>query len=1800
MTTAAASLSVDVSANLAKLFEGLTQATSAVNRSAETMKTQFEGVNKSLASLVDSFTSLHGVVTGLAGALGIGAFAGLITSAIEGEAELYRLSQRTGATVESLSAMRVAARLTGVDIEQVAIGISRFAKNITDAEAGTGKAGKALQGLGFDAKTFSTQFASTDQALLAVAKRMNEFGDEQTKTAYAMTLFGRAGQQLIPFLRQIAEQGLASTIVTRAQAQAAEELERSWTKLGGQVRVFAINLANTLIPILQALVENLDTVKNYAIAAIGIFVVWPLTLKLVAGAVGLVEAAWIAYREAAIGAALANEVLGASTSTFDILGVKILDSLAKLVTLKGLLIGIPAIIFAAFAGFKIGDWLQANVIDVKLFGIEMVEVFLLSWENIKYAGQVTWELLKLGFFGLVNTLRDIFGTFISTIGEGLSLVPGMVGDAGVGLISLGNALKGSSSATADFDKNIAKLTADNEKAKKGIVDITGDLKAFAIAENLFGKQVAAPPKLPTLSAFPVDDKKVHDATESMNAYAKAIAAAAKVANEALASITAEGIKLEEAELDRSYSRGLITFAQFWDQKLALQKTKQANQEQLLAANVNEQETLVASLNASLDNLVDSKSDFASKNKLDEYYKALRKTMGDLETATGNLTKARAALTVEEMKGTEIGKNYLEELIKANAGVLSGVQALDKNIEAAQREVDAIGLTKDQIILLNVARIENIKQMQIQAGTATAEVLKGLDDEIEKTKQLAAVAAQGIAKQQWVQGWTDLFKSAADEGAKFIEDFAQHGSSAFKNLWNDFKTWALEAIAKIAAQQIILSITGNISGLSGIASNALQGAGGPVGNILGGLGGGAGGGLGNIGSAIGSIFGSGGVGLGTAVENLSTIIPTFTTLLETGATVTEAASAAFAGMAASFAAVVPVVGLVAAAAILTYNYLESKKGGPKEAGFATSGVDRSSYFPTEETAGADAVAQKLVDSLSTSFNDALQKLGGKALNIGFALGFDTDPQGKAPSNVHGGVFKGGQSIYENPNANVGRDPAAVQAELEHQAQQMLLVALQASDLPAAISHVLNSVVAATASDTDISAVIDLANNVKGVIDTLAEAVPSKIAAITTAIEGIDFTNVKDKLRAVFSAAFGQIDPALATLVDQFQGTDAEVQTFGNTLLTIYDTTSKISALKFPTPAQATGWLDKVASTLTSGYVPGAGLSATHTSTAQGAAGGGGLPPEVVDYQKAIDAVLDGTQETADKVLVFVQALLAFGDGINGVGVDLHNLDPKYITAFIDALGGAQKAAAAFTYLQANFLTGADKAAKAQADLTKSFADLGLAVPATHQAFLALLDSFDLTTDAGRALYASVIALAPAFIDVAGTADQAAKALQSAADFFAQNFYSETEKNTAKLASETAALDAAQAQLGISIPRTVEGFRALIESIDRTTPAGEAMYEALIVLAPAILDVSKGLSGLATAAGTAAQQVQEIITNLGGFDDFTGADSAQQYIDRIKALADAIPNAGFGDKLAFEIDMIKKEIAFALKEMNDPNLDQATRDAYELIAARLGYSNQQMIAELAEFTVLSAQYGDATAEQLISLEDWYKQQKEIFFGNADALAALDKIFKEKWDAIIKGIADGVGGSIDQLTKLKQAIADYLKGLQLSDLSPLTPAQKLAEAQKQYLDELALAAKGDPTALADITKYADAYLKQARDFYASSDAYAAIFKQITDALAALAGTDAQGNPTGHHDFKGAGGLGSGVSANDLNNALFHSLPDHGHQLASADDIAFATKALSKVINDAIAALAESNRDDSRNVQNEVDRARTHIVDSMGRNLK
>jgi len=82
--------------------------------------------------------------------------------------------------------------------------------------------------------------------------------------------------------------------------------------------------------------------------------------------------------------------------------------------------------------------------------------------------------------------------------------------------------------------------------------------------------------------------------------------------------------------------------------------------------------------------------------------------------------------------------------------------------------------------------------------------------------------------------------------------------------------------------------------------------------------------------------------------------------------------------------------------------------------------------------------------------------------------------------------------------------------------------------------------------------------------------------------------------------------------------------------------------------------------------------------------------------------------------------------------------------------------------------------------------------------------------------------------------------------------------------------------------------------------------------------------------------------------------------------------------------------------------------------------------------------------------------------------------------------------------EAIADTRRRLALDpSLSVLSPAEQLDQARQRFEDLASRSQAGDQLAQADLPESSEAYLELARDFYASNEDYARIFRQVDDTL-------------------------------------------------------------------------------------------------------
>lgn len=156
-------------------------------------RSAFDSIHRSTSDLQSRFAALSSL-------LGVGLFAKFMSDSLESADKTGKMAQSVGISTEALSRMSVSAKLSDVDMEQLAKSMGKLSRNVIDAAAGQGTAATAFDFLGIKVRDTSGHLKSNDQIMAEVADKFSNVKDGAGKTALAMDIFGKSGAALIPML----------------------------------------------------------------------------------------------------------------------------------------------------------------------------------------------------------------------------------------------------------------------------------------------------------------------------------------------------------------------------------------------------------------------------------------------------------------------------------------------------------------------------------------------------------------------------------------------------------------------------------------------------------------------------------------------------------------------------------------------------------------------------------------------------------------------------------------------------------------------------------------------------------------------------------------------------------------------------------------------------------------------------------------------------------------------------------------------------------------------------------------------------------------------------------------------------------------------------------------------------------------------------------------------------------------------------------------------------------------------------------------------------------------------------------------------------------------------------------------------------------------------------------------------------------------------------------------------------------------------------------------------------------------
>ena len=202
-------------------------------------------------------------------ALGVGITALVMPVARVGD-EFFKLSQKTGVSVEALTALKYAADLSDLSTEGLTKALQKLSVAMFDTQINGEEGSAALKALGVSATDVNGQIRPTEQVLLDLADKFTSMPDGADKAALAVKLFGKEGLAIIPLLNQgregitalMEEARRLGLVLSEDAARASEAFNDNLTRLSAVTEGVRRQIGAAVIPILADLTAEMFLAKT--------------------------------------------------------------------------------------------------------------------------------------------------------------------------------------------------------------------------------------------------------------------------------------------------------------------------------------------------------------------------------------------------------------------------------------------------------------------------------------------------------------------------------------------------------------------------------------------------------------------------------------------------------------------------------------------------------------------------------------------------------------------------------------------------------------------------------------------------------------------------------------------------------------------------------------------------------------------------------------------------------------------------------------------------------------------------------------------------------------------------------------------------------------------------------------------------------------------------------------------------------------------------------------------------------------------------------------------------------------------------------------------------------------------------------------------------------------------------------------------------------------------------------------------------------------------------------------------------
>ncbi|NLY59130.1 MAG: hypothetical protein GX071_11445, partial [Gammaproteobacteria bacterium] len=434
--------------------------------------------------------------------------------------------------------------------------------------------------------------------------------------------------------------------------------------------------------------------------------------------------------------------------------------------------------------------------------------------------------------------------------------------------------------------------------------------------------------------------------------------------------------------------------------------------------------------------------------------------------------------------------------------------------------------------------------------------------------------------------------------------------------------------------------------------------------------------------------------------------------------------------------------------------------------------------------------------------------------------------------------------------------------------------------------------------------------------------------------------------------------------------------------------------------------------------------------------------------------------ADQVAETLAGVIARFDGVNSaldlVGITLLETTDAGLRAAdaIAAMGGGIEAfnASVGVYYD-QFFSAAEKQADTIAAVEKAFAAADITLADSREAYRAMVEDIDVTTEAGQQMFASMMTLA-------GAADQyysimESRAAQSSAATMAYlQTFEPLKLASAQLSMGLISLTHQFESANAFLPRTRDGLVDLVSALDLSTERGQAMHAALMqaaINAGAYYDTleARNLTWSALLSGGS---------------------------DAVSAAAQAVRNAYAQESAALQA--VINQAASAVTAAQSAVVDAYRRDVGTL---------QGVIDALSRSISNSRQAAiDAYNRETSALESAINEQSRIV---ADARGGAVEAYRREADALKE--------TIRRFDDFADSLRDFRQQLGGDMLSVADPSKQIDVLRKQFEGLAGLASSGDQSAMDGLVDAGSRLAEAARNSAGSRTDYLRELSRIQNAL-------------------------------------------------------------------------------------------------------